>query len=255
MDESVNFAKGYTKVNPSELNNPNLPHRKATQNRRIAVLFSLILLLTVIIGTVIAVLVYKSTTEPPEPSSSPSVSSSKPDESIKSVCSVTRYPDPCVTSISSIIAADAYNNNNNKPDPEHIFNVSLQVAVNELANLSSLPKTLISTSNDQGTESALRDCASLFTDALSQLNNSMEAMRVGPGEKVLTEERINDLKTWISGAMSDQETCLDGLEEMESSVLKEVKVKVERCKEYMSNSLAILANILPLLDKFGLTMH
>lgn len=71
---------------------------------------------------------------------------------------------------------------------------------------------------------------------------------------MLTEMRISDLQTWISAAMTDQDTCLDGLAEMGSTAVGDFKLKVQKSQEYMSNSLAILNNIESLLQKFGLTM-
>ena len=46
------------------------------------------------------------------------------------------------------------------------------------------------------------DCQSQIEDALSRLNDSVVAMEVGPGEKVLTESKIKDLQTWISAVFS-----------------------------------------------------
>ncbi|KAL7000614.1 hypothetical protein U1Q18_001766 [Sarracenia purpurea var. burkii] len=125
--------------------------------------------------------------------------------------------------------------------------------MDELLNLSSMLKTLISKSNDPRTESVLKDCVDLWGDALSQIGKSATAM--GPREKMLTEEKIGDLKTWISTATTDQETCLDGLVEMGSTVVDEVRAKVQRSKEYMSNSLAILSNIQTLLQADDLDMR
>lgn len=100
----------------------------------------------------------------------------------------------------------------------------------------------------------MKDCAELFDDAASQLGRSAELICGGREEKVLTEMKISDLQTWISAAMSDQETCLDGLAEMGSTALIDYKMKVQKSQEYMSNTLAILNNIQSLLKKFGLTM-
>lgn len=103
---------------------------------------------------------------------------------------------------------------------------------------------------------AMKDCAELFDDAASQLGRSAEliCLAVGPGEKVLTEMRISDLQTWISAAMTDQDTCLDGLAEMGSTAVGEFKMKVQKSQEDMSNTLAILNNIQSLCEKFGLTL-
>ena len=91
---------------------------------------------------------------------------------------------------------------------------------------------------------------------MSRLNDSVVAMEVGPGgEKVLTKTKIRDLQTWISAAMTDQETCLDGLEETVSTAFDEVKTKMKKSQEYTSNCLAILANIHTLLHDFNTPLH
>ncbi|GFZ12100.1 hypothetical protein Acr_23g0004850 [Actinidia rufa] len=239
--DSIKIFQGYGKVNPIEDPPPTHPKTKPI----IAVAISLIVLLTVVIGGTIAALIHESATEPPD--EFPSLSSN-PTESLRVVCSVTQFPDSCLSSLNNTCTLS-------KADPERIFNLSLRVAMDELRNLSSLPKTLISKSNDPRSESALNDCADLFGDSLSQLGESAAAMEVGPGEKMLTEEKIGDLKTWISGAMTNLETCVDGLEEMGSTVLDEVKAKLQKSKEYISNSLAILSNIHTVLEKLHLKLH
>lgn len=104
-------------------------------------------------------------------------------------------------------------------------------------------------------EAALSDCQGQIEEALSQLNDSVSAMEVGPGEKMLTEEKIRDVQTWISAAVTDQDTCLDGLEEMGSTVVDEVKKKMQRSKEYTSNALAIAANFNIILHNLHLSLH
>ncbi|KAL3528359.1 hypothetical protein ACH5RR_007681 [Cinchona calisaya] len=247
--DSINFFKGYGKVNnPSEnqqLQLQQISSQKALQRRRIILSASLAILLTIIVLALIGGLVHESATEPAEPEDELNDSG----ESLKTVCGVTQHLDSCINSISSL-------NDPPRSDPVHFFNLSLQVSLRELANLSSLPRTLISRSNDPKTESALKDCVNLFDDSLSQLKNSAELMKVGPGEKkmLLTEMKISDMQTWISAAMTDQETCLDGLDEMGSTVVDEVRVRVHKSNEYMSNSLAILNNLKDLVAKFGLKM-
>ncbi|KAM7483297.1 hypothetical protein LguiB_007880 [Lonicera macranthoides] len=258
MKSTANFIKGYGKVNPIEdeeeeaaavsasasaLASHQLSKKNTFRKRSITLL--LLLFPTLLIGATIAAFIIHNSSTTKSPYSRPSLT-----DSTRSVCSVTQYPESCFTSISSSLSSLK----NNSSNPELIFTLSLRVAAEELANISSLPKRLISESNETRSVSALTDCVSLFDDALSQLNNSVAAY-VGVGEKVSTEEKTRDLNAWISAAMTDQDTCLEGLEEMGSKVVDEVRTKVEKSKEYMSNSLAILANIHSLLVKFGLTMH
>ncbi|KAH7858611.1 hypothetical protein Vadar_025864 [Vaccinium darrowii] len=247
--DSIKIFKGY-----NILPNPNIPNQPSTTTTTptttpkpcphrnpltTTVALSLILLLTLTLAAALVALIYESTTEAPD----------SPSESLNAVCSLTPHPRTCFTSISSLTF------NSSLADPELIFTLSLRASLDQLKNLTSLPKTLISKSNDRRSESALRDCESLFGDAVSRLGDSVRAVEVGAGERVLDEGKIGDLMTWISGAMTYQETCLDGLEEMGSTVLGEVRVKVQKSKEYLSNSLAILANMQSLLQKFHLTMH
>ncbi|KAJ8753311.1 hypothetical protein K2173_019710 [Erythroxylum novogranatense] len=231
--EPINILRGYGKVNS---NFEDATFIRPPQRKPLITTLAIfaILLLTLVISLMLAALIYESVTESPE---SPFLSSS---DSIRVVCNVTRYPNSCFTSISSL-------NTPTKPDPEAIFNLSLQLSLRELSKLSSLLQTCNCTGID--------DCVTQFDDALGRLNDSVLAMKVAPGEKVLTDEKVNNIKTWISAAMTDQETCLDGLSEMGSTVIDEFKAEMERATEFMSNSLAIIANMQILLEKFGLKMY
>lgn len=237
--DSINFAKGYGKVNVNnhdvedQVPNPN-PHPKSHQKRFAAI--SALLLLSLLIGLMLGALIHETNTESPE---SPSLSSTNSAEStLRAVCNVTRYPNSCFSSLNSPTA-----------DPEAIFKLSLRVSIAELLKLSSSLKAV------DPKEAALSDCQGQIEEALSQLNDSVSAMEVGPGEKMLTEEKIRDVQTWISAAVTDQDTCLDGLEEMGSTVVDEVKKKMQRSKEYTSNALAIAANFNIILHNLHLSLH
>lgn len=243
--ESINLVKGYGKVNPSE-DPSSFPNRRAAHKRRLTIALCLTLFLTLLICASVGAFIQASNSDGHTPSNSA--------DSLKIVCAVTQHPGSCFDSISSLNNGPGPGSGS-KPDPEQFLNLSLQATVRELTNVSSLPKTLISKVNDPGTVSALKDCISLFDDALSQLNQSAELLNVGPGESALTEMKVKDLQTWISAAMTDQDTCLEGLDEMGSPLLGDVKARVQNAKEYMSNTLSILSNMPNLLQKFGITMH
>lgn len=241
--DPINFIKGYNKLN--HLEDQAAPsthtHKKPLL---ITITISFILLFTLIIGAVVGALVHHSYTQSPE---YPSLSSSYAD-SIKTICNVTQYPVSCFSTLSTLNASPKF-------DPELIFMASLKISFTHLSNLSSFPKTLILRAKDPRSEAALRDCESLLEDASAQVNNTISAMEVGPGKKMMTESKIEDMRTWLSSAITDQETCLDGLEELNSSVVEEVKNAMQPSTEFTSNSLAILANIKVLLQNFNLTMH
>uniref|UniRef100_A0A2N9F0M9 Pectinesterase inhibitor domain-containing protein n=1 Tax=Fagus sylvatica TaxID=28930 RepID=A0A2N9F0M9_FAGSY len=146
------------------------------------------------LGSLFGLLVHEYTTEPPESPSSNSADSII----IKAVCNVTRYPDSCFSTITSLSSSSSP-----KPtDPEAIFKLSIRVSIAELSNF----KTIISNSNEVG---AMVDCQSQIEDALSRLNDSVVAMEVGTGEKVLTESKISAVFSPDNlGRRSGSQSCL-----------------------------------------------
>lgn len=232
--DAINVMKGYDKVDQPQ-HRAGIHSLRTHQRLKTAVTISAIVLLTLIIGLMLAVLIRESNTEEQQRLDAA--------ESIKTVCSVTQNPDSCFTALSSSlnISSTAI-----KPDPEVILKLSLQVNVNHFSNITSSIKSLYG----NHLEVALRDCVDQLRDASSRLNDSMSELNA-----TLTDRTVNDIQTWISAAMTDEETCLDGLEEMGSTVADEVKTMMKKSKELLSYSLAIIANIRTLLQKFGLHMH
>ena len=110
------------------------------------------------------------------------------------MCGVTQYP-------------------NSTSDPEELFKISLRVASDALSKLSSLADSITTPPNDKRLEAAVIDCKELFDDSADRLQDSISSMIPGdPNVKMLTTANINDLRTWLSVAIADQEKCLDGFE-------------------------------------------
>ncbi|KAJ6942736.1 hypothetical protein NC652_008518 [Populus alba x Populus x berolinensis] len=243
-----NFIAGrYGKVDEAEQQ----AFRKKSRKRLIIIVVSSIVLLAVIIGAVIGVVVHKrnnkSSSDPvPPPELTPATS-------LKAVCSVTQYPASCFSSISALEMG-------NTTDPEVLFKLSLRVAMNELSKLKDYPDKLIQSTNDRTLQDALKVCATVFDDAVDRLNDSISSMAVGEGEQILSPAKMNDLKTWLSATITDQETCLDALQDLSTTklfnqTLDQVKTAMENSTEFVSNSLAIVAKILGLLSDFKIPIH
>ena len=69
--------------------------------------------------------------------------------------------------------------------------------MDKFRNLSSLPKTLISKSNDPHSEVALNDCADLFGDSLSQIGELVAAMEVGLEKKMWAGCCLLAMEDWV----------------------------------------------------------
>ncbi|KAL3723558.1 hypothetical protein ACJRO7_035693 [Eucalyptus globulus] len=111
----------------------------------------------------------------------------------------------------------------NTTDPEQIFKLSVLVAING--------------------------------DAVDHLNDSVSLMEVNQGQELLSPSTITDMRTWQSTAITDHETCLDALEEANSTRLGNMKLAMRNCTEFTSNSLAIVTKIMNLLAAFNVPIH
>ncbi|GAV87322.1 Pectinesterase domain-containing protein/PMEI domain-containing protein [Cephalotus follicularis] len=83
---------------------------------------------------------------------------------------------------------------------------------------------------------------------------------VGEGGKLLTSSKIDDMKTWLSSSITDQDTCLGALQELNntldnSAILDDVRNAMQNSTEFVSNSLAIVAKILGSLADFNIPIH
>lgn len=239
--DSVQSFRGYGKVDEAE----DRTHRRRTCRRTIIICVSSLLLIAAVVAITVGVFLSKH--DDGDSGSAPAAEMT-PSSSIKAVCSVTQYPDSCFSSISR------YQLHSKTIDPEEIFKISLLVAVEGLVGLVNYTDGLVGQVSDPLEHSALLVCQEVLADAVDTLNQSISAMNV-EGGKLLSPKKVSDLRTWLSTVLSDQETCLDALQEANSTHFDGTKLTMTNSTELASNSLAIITKILSLLSKFKIPMH
>lgn len=231
--DSIKSFKGYGKVDGLE----EATFKRKTRKRLIILSISLVLLIALVVGIVVGTVVHNKTR------TNSGATPTSPAAAIKSICSVTQYPDSCSTSLSS----------SNSSDPEKIFQFSLAVVMDSLEKVSTFPDQYINRTNDPLVNQAIQICGMVINDAVLSLNDSISAM--SGGEKLLSAARIDDLQTWLSTAITDQETCLDALEEVNATFVGEIRLLMKNSTEFASNSLAIVSKIMGLLGDFKIPIH
>lgn len=87
---------------------------------------------------------------------------------------------------------------------------------------------------DTSVRSAYEDCLELLDDSVDQLSRSLDSVKTGSSE---------DVMTWLSAALTNQETCRDGLMEVENGYVKQqMDERLKDLSELVSNCLAIYVN-------------
>ncbi|KAM0069262.1 putative pectinesterase [Helianthus debilis subsp. tardiflorus] len=151
----------------------------------------------------------------------------RPTQAMSRVCGQTRYKDLCLTSLlnfpGSLSASDK--------DMVHIsVNMTLQHVGRALytsAEISNLEM-------DTHVRSAYEDCLELLEDSVDQLTQSLQSVQGGGSSE--------DVMTWLSAALTNQDTCAEGLSEVENGYVKQqMDEKLKDLSELVSNCLAIYA--------------
>ncbi|KAH6761220.1 Plant invertase/pectin methylesterase inhibitor superfamily protein [Perilla frutescens var. frutescens] len=164
------------------------------------------------------------------------VGGSKSTEFIRTSCSTTTYPTLCYSSLSSHASAIQQN-------PKLLANaaltVSLDTAVSTSADMVKLSHRAGMTPREVG---AMRDCVEELSDTVDQLRKSMAEMKQMKGSNFAM--MINDVQTWVSAALTDEDTCMDGFagKYMNGGVKTAVRAQIVNVAHMTSNALALINN-------------
>ncbi|XP_047325276.1 pectinesterase-like [Impatiens glandulifera] len=154
-----------------------------------------------------------------------------------SACDQTLYTDLCVSTLASIP------NLHTKSIPE-IISATINVTVSEVRsseyNCSSIRRKF-SRKLTPYDRRALEDCLELLDDTIDELRSAISDLST----RKTASKHYGDLQTLLSGAMTNQQTCLDGFAFSKANLRKYVQGRLRKISKHVSNSLAMLKKITP----------
>lgn len=168
-------------------------------------------------------------------------------EFIRTSCGTTLYPTLCYTSLSRYASAI-------QQSPAQLALVAIRVSLSKAKHMTVYVSNLTRQADygaDPRATSALHDCSSNFADAVDEITGSVKQMRrlgssvVVAGAGAPSEEsirfQISNVQTWMSAALTDQDTCTDGFEDVaECPLKKDVCDRTANVKKFTSNALALV---------------
>lgn len=173
-------------------------------------------------------------------STSGSVSTSS--KAVQSICAPTDYRETCESSLSSAAG--------NTSDPKELIKAGFQVAVQHLKLAIQNSTTLKDLAKDSRTNQALSNCEELMDYAIDDLQDSFT--KLGAFDVSKLEEYVEDLKVWLGGAVTYEQTCLDGFENTTGDAGDRMKAILKTAQELTSNGLAMVTEIYNVLNTYGL---
>ncbi|CAN8293411.1 unnamed protein product [Cochlearia groenlandica] len=155
---------------------------------------------------------------------------------IRTSCNATLYPDVCFTSLSGYATAVQYS-------PARLAKLAIGVSLSRAKYTTSYLAKLSRAA--AAASPAVHDCVYNVGDAVEQMRRSLRQLREmnhrRPRDPAFRFQMSN-VQTWMSAALTDEETCNDGItEEMEDGETKTaVCERVADVKRFTSNALALV---------------
>lgn len=155
-------------------------------------------------------------------------------EFVKSSCTFTTYQRLCFASLSTQATLI-------QTSPKLMAHAALNITLASAKATSAMMVRLSSNVRLKPREvSAMRDCVEELGDTLEELRKSIGEMGQLSGSNY--EVYINDIQTWVSAALTDENTCTDGFEgdEMNGKVKVFVRGRILVIAQLTSNALALI---------------
>ncbi|CDY60700.1 BnaA01g37100D [Brassica napus] len=154
---------------------------------------------------------------------------------LRSACSSTLYPELC---ISAVATSGGVKLTSQKDVIEASLNLTTTAVEHNYFTVKKLIKNMKGLTPREKT--ALHDCLETIDETLDELHETLEDLQMYPNKKTL-REHAGDLKTLISSAITNQETCLDGFSHDDAD--KKVRKFLLKGQHMCSNALAMIKNM------------
>ncbi|KAL4336256.1 hypothetical protein GQ457_07G039510 [Hibiscus cannabinus] len=165
-------------------------------------------------------------------SSSPAAVKSKPGASndlVRSSCVHASYPSLCFRTLSSYSGpADT---------PRDLAQAAVKVSLSRARKVSTLLRRKVA-GKSKRERAALSDCVEQISDSVDELSKTLGELKHLRGETLGFQ--LSNAQTWVSAALTNEDTCLDGFKGVEGKVKSEVKRKMTNVAKVTSNALYMI---------------
>ncbi|XP_015572919.1 pectinesterase inhibitor 3 [Ricinus communis] len=153
-----------------------------------------------------------------------------PQDLVHSSCLHASYPNLCMRTLSS------YSGPANTP--HDLALAAVEVSLGRASKVSKYLSSLSSGLKTRKERVALSDCVEQISDSVDELSNTLNELKHLRGETFRWQ--MNNAQTWVSAALTNEETCLDGFEQVQRKVKCDVKRKITNVARVTSNALYMI---------------
>ncbi|CAN1219717.1 Putative pectinesterase/pectinesterase inhibitor 28 [Linum perenne] len=162
-------------------------------------------------------------------------------KAITSICQPADFKMSCESSLEKTAG--------NTSDPRELVKIAFTIAKKSIGEAMVKSETLHQLDNDPRTHEALITCKELMNMSMSELQDCL--VKVSQDfDFTKLEPFMADLKTWLSAAMTYQETCLDGFVNVSTKAGAKMKEFMNTSMELTTNGLDIVTGLDTLFTSF-----
>ncbi|KAL4018563.1 hypothetical protein IC575_022161 [Cucumis melo] len=168
-------------------------------------------------------------------------------KAVSSICSNTDYQQECQTTLGNV------GHNSSVDDPKEFLKAAITATIEEMKKGYNLTDNLmVEAANNASIKMTVDDCRDLLQSAIDELHASYST--VGDPDLHTNEDRVADIKNWLTAVISYQQSCLDGLEEFDPQLKQKMQGGLDVAAKLTSNALAIVDAVSDILKSLGLQL-
>ncbi|XP_009763675.1 probable pectinesterase/pectinesterase inhibitor 34 [Nicotiana sylvestris] len=195
------------------------PHRL----KLLLLIFTTILILASAISAAVLVTVRNKT------GPAPTLLHSKPTVAMSRTCSRTRFTTLCLSSLHEFPGALSASD-------DDLVHISVNLTLQRFGKALYMASDISNLYMDTRIRSAYEDCLELLEESIDLLARSLTSVSHGAGKS-----NNHDVLTWLSAALTNQDTCTEGFADVNGNVKDQMTEKLRNLSELVSNCLAIFA--------------
>lgn len=161
---------------------------------------------------------------------------------IRKSCRATQYPSVCMQSLSS------YGAGGSPPrSPQELARAALAVSADRARSASAYVGRLCGRPGSGGAGPE-RDCLENMADSVGHLRDAAQELggNMGSAGSPSFKWHLSNVQTWCSAALTDENTCLDGLSRgVDAGTRAAIRGKVVEVAQVTSNALALVNRVGP----------
>ncbi|TYI12395.1 hypothetical protein ES332_A09G274400v1 [Gossypium tomentosum] len=193
-----------------------------------------------LVAVVVAVVVGVTQTQTKEESDSKSNNISSSNKAVQAVCQPTHFKDACEKSLAS----------SNSTDTKELIRTSFQAAIEEVRKVLANSTTIQDLNKDDNNREALKVCQEVLDLSIDDLQLSFDKM--GEYDMSKIDDYLLNLRVWLSGALTTQQTCVDTFAEVSNEQAEKMKLVLKTSMELTANALTMVTKLSTVLKDLNI---